>query len=109
MSAFKDYLKSDVKTVFLNPEEFGEEHDVNGKTVVCLIDTDELDQASIYSDARRLEGVFSDTKTLYVALEDLGKIPVRGQILSIDGSLHLVRSVSDEHGMLAVKIEEHEQ
>ncbi len=34
---FKELLRRDVKTVFLNPAEFGEEHLVNGKPMLIII------------------------------------------------------------------------
>ena len=43
---FKELLRQDVKTVFLNPAEFGEEHTVNGKTMLIIIDDNELDRKS---------------------------------------------------------------
>ena len=39
---FKELLRQDVKTVFLNPAEGGEEHTVNGKTMLIIIDDNEL-------------------------------------------------------------------
>ena len=40
MSAFKDAVSKDVKAVFLNLDEFANEHTLNGKTVVCVVDKD---------------------------------------------------------------------
>lgn len=42
MKTFKDVLRSDIKSVFLNFEEFGEEHEINGETVLIIIDENEL-------------------------------------------------------------------
>ena len=39
---FKELLRQDVKNVFLNPAEFGEEHTVNGKRMQIIIDDNEL-------------------------------------------------------------------
>lgn len=41
---FKELLKQDVSAVFLNPEEFGETHVVNGKEMVIVIDNYELSE-----------------------------------------------------------------
>lgn len=42
VKTFKDVLRSDIKSVFLNFEEFGEEHEINGETVLIIIDENEL-------------------------------------------------------------------
>ena len=39
---FKEILRKDIEQVFLNPEEFGEEHIVNGKPMMIMIDDNEL-------------------------------------------------------------------
>ena len=36
--SFKDVLKDDIRSVFLNFAEFGEEHKINGETVLVIID-----------------------------------------------------------------------
>ena len=36
MSAFKDMVAKD-RDIFLNLEELGEEHDVSGSTITCLL------------------------------------------------------------------------
>ena len=42
VKSFKDVLKSDIKQVFLNFEEFGEIHKINGQEVLLIIDENEL-------------------------------------------------------------------
>lgn len=42
MSAFKDVLQKDNALVFLNPNEFGEEHMVGKKRMVISIDNNEM-------------------------------------------------------------------
>ena len=38
MSAFKDFVAADVKNVFINPEEFAEEHEIGHELVPCILD-----------------------------------------------------------------------
>jgi len=42
---FKQLLKADVHNIFLNPEEFGERHRVNGKIMVIVLDDMEIRSA----------------------------------------------------------------
>ena len=103
MSAFKDAVANDVTSVFLNVNEFADVHEVQGIRVHCVIDEDLVREA----DAS-LEGVFINALTIYLREGDIDT-PVEGSILSVDGSMHLVRSVSNEGGMLVIVAEANEQ
>ena len=100
MSAFKDAIKNDVKTVFINQDEFAEIHSVNGADVSCIIDKD----ITAGRDGREVnfEGVFVNTLTIYVSSTDMDPRPVEGEILYLDGETYIVRNVSDEDGILAI-------
>ncbi len=104
MSRFKAAVQNDIKAVFLNLEEFGERHTLNGVEVQCVIDKD-LTQD--FGDSKII-GVFTNLLTIYVDYADI-IAPVEGEILSVDGSLHLVKSVSEEGGMLVIVAEANEQ
>lgn len=104
MSRFKAAVQNDIKAVFLNLEEFGEWHTLNEVKVQCVIDRN-LTQD--YSDSHIL-GVLVNILTIYVDSSDM-PTPVEGEILSVDGSLHLVKSVSEEGGMLVIVAEANEQ
>lgn len=107
MSAFKDAVATDVDAVFLNADEFADFHDIDGETVRCMIDKNIINETSD-TQAYPLEGVFVNTLTIYVRTGDI-LTPVEGQILSVDDSMHIVRSVSEEMGMLVIVAEANEQ
>ena len=103
MSRFRDALERDVHRVFFNEEEFAERHILGDDGLVpCILDT-EVIAAGTYGSR---EGVLSNTLTVYVPTEYLSVIPVTGQPFSVDGSLHIVRSVSVEMGVLVIVCEE---
>ncbi len=104
MSRFRAAVQKDIKAVFLNLEEFGEWHTLNGVKVQCVIDKNLTQE---FGDSR-IVGVFVNILTIYVDSSDI-QTPVEGEILSIDGSLHLVKSVSEEGGMLVIVAEANEQ
>lgn len=106
MKSFKEMLADDVKAVFLNANEFSDYHDLNGERVLCQIDKNIVEDSG--AGAHPLEAVFVNTLTIYVAAGDIDK-PVEGQILSVDDSMHIVRSVSDEMGVLVIVAEANEQ
>lgn len=109
MSAFKDAVAADVKNVFINLDEFAEPHDINGETVDCVMDKNITAGNPLDTTGNPLEGVFANTLTIYVATKDLPAAPVEGELLRVDGSLHIVRNVSDEMGVLVITAEASEQ
>lgn len=42
MSDFKDMVQADIKEIFLNFDEFGEIHTINGEEVLIIVDENEL-------------------------------------------------------------------
>lgn len=107
MSAFKEAVHKDVKKTFINFDEFAYRHDLNGKEILCIIDKDITSETEARN--RDIEGVFLNTLTIYVESSDLQHRPVQGELLKVDGSFHLVKSVSDEDGILAIVCVENEQ
>ena len=41
--SFKAILRDDAKKTFLNLEEFADEHEINGRTMPALVDSNELE------------------------------------------------------------------
>ena len=108
MSAFKDAVAKDIKSVFINIDEFADEHDLNGKKVRCVVDKDVIDGAK-GTVANPLYGVFLNAITIYVDAKDIDRKPVEGEILRLDKKPHIVRNVSDEGGVLVILVEVHDQ
>lgn len=103
MSGFKNAVKKDVKSVFINHDEFAESHTIDGVSVVCIVDKDITDGR----DGREInfEGVFLNTLTIYVSTADIENRPVEGQYIDFDGETYHVLNVSDEDGILAIIVE----
>lgn len=105
MSAFKDAVAADIKGVFINSDEFAETHNLNGKSVLCVVDKNSI----VEGRDGKIEGVFLNSLSIHVSKDDLDSIPIEGEWLSIDGSFHIVRSVSEEMGVLVILAEANEQ
>ena len=101
MSWFKDMVREDAEEVFLNAEEFAEKHKINGKKVVCIVDTDISDNAKLAS----LLGVYDNSVVIYVKEGTLPEPKVKSR-LNLDGSLHQVTKTMIEDGMLVIVAEE---
>ena len=95
MSAFKDFVAADVQNVFINLDEFAEEHEIGHEVVPCILD-------KIITQAH------DNQLTIYVEV-GLIETPVEGAPLNVDGSLHLVKSVSNEGGVLVIVTEANDQ
>lgn len=107
MSAFKDAVAADVTHVFINADEFADWHDIDGVRLCCVIDQD---VTQTYSNAmgNSIEGVFKNTVQIHVRAVDMER-PVEGELIRVDGSLHLVESVSDEMGVYVITATENRQ
>lgn len=99
MSRFKDMVARDALTVFMNMEEFAEVHDINGRRLRCIIDTNEADTApSLY------EGVYTLLTTVYVLSSEI-RAPAVDEVFTIDNVMFVVKHVSDEDGLIVIKAE----
>lgn len=99
MSRFKDMVARDALTVFMNMEEFAEVHEINGRRLRCIIDTNEADTApSLY------EGVYTLLTTVYVLSSEI-RAPAADEVFTIDNVMFVVKHVSDEDGLIVIKAE----
>lgn len=106
-SPFKQAVAADVTNTFLNLAEFADWHDIDGVSMKCLVDTD-VTQAYSGASQNPIEGVFHNTVRIYVRSMDMER-PVEGELLRLDGSLHLVEAVSDEMGVYVITATENRQ
>ena len=97
---FKDILSTD-RAIFMNPEEFGEVHNVGGRSMTILIDDNEMierEKRQTGAQAYR-QGVYNSTLLFYVKAELFGKLPAVGRQLLFDGSRYTVIDAVDEDGI----------
>ncbi|MFR2108261.1 MAG: hypothetical protein ACLS41_11370 [Gallintestinimicrobium sp.] len=52
MSDFKDMVQADIKEIFLNFDEFGEIHTINGEEVLIIVDENELTEREKRTQAK---------------------------------------------------------
>ena len=103
-SPFKKAVERDVNDVFINPDEFAEEHVINGDKGRCILD-------KIINEAHSEEsyvGVFVNQLTIYVKTGDI-LTPAEGDLIQVDGSNHIVQSVSEEMGVLVIVADANKQ
>ncbi|QQE75716.1 hypothetical protein KDJ56_07195 [Brevibacillus composti] len=106
MTAFRDFLETDIST-FLNPSEFGDIRNVDGKDITVVIDEDLTEErprqpSELYYSA---DGVYKKRIVLYVRSVDFGPRPNIEDKIRVDGQLYLVTDCSEQMGILAITME----
>lgn len=102
--SFKELLRQDVKTVFLNPAEFGEEHTVNGKQMQIIIDDNELTEREKRIKSN-MDGIYKKQTLIYVSALDYGPLPGIGKPVKIDGVTFIVTDSINEGGVYSLHLE----
>lgn len=105
MSAFKDAVAADIKSTFINALEFADTHNIDGTDVLCVVDSDILQERSSKAASEYAEGVFRAQILVYIAKEDLPVRPVYGEVIRLDGDLYLVQECIENMGVLEITIE----
>ena len=102
--SFKDAIKEDAKRIFMNPEEFGEPHTVNGTSMSVIIDNNEmLERETRYKLMD--EGLYKKQILIYVNREDFGSLPAVGSAITVDSGRYRVVDAISESGIHSITLE----
>lgn len=100
---FKKCLADDLN-VFFNPEEFGEEHDLNGTKCLAVIEglttTGQITRSTVNFAAVHGKTVIVHTKTAEVP-----EVPEKGTIFTLDGDIYQIADSADDCGLLTIMLE----
>ena len=99
MSAFQDIVRRDRDAIF-NMEIFGEEHNIDGRTVVCIID----DKTNRDRKGGAEFVIAQSTVFLFARSEDL---PIRrepGEELRLDGIPYTIETWDEDMGVASVSL-----
>ena len=101
---FKEIVHKDIKQVFLNGYEFGEEHEINGK--VCTVVFDDIENVEREKRMQsHMDGVFARQKFLFIAADDFGPLPAQNAAVNVDGKRYLVMDATEESGLYGITLE----
>lgn len=104
---FKDMIASDIGAVFLNPQEFGEEHEVNGEKVMILLDDNALEEHNIASLDK--QSAKSDI-LFYIDSKFFGPhIPRASKQMKFNGRNYRIDDVKEDVGILSIKLSRPEE
>lgn len=102
--SFKTLIQRDIKQTFINPEEFGELHLVNGKRMHIILD----DLENVEREKRmksHMDGIYARQIFFYVSAEDFGALPGQGKLVTLDGKTYTVVDATSETGVYAITLE----
>ncbi|MEB9897645.1 hypothetical protein P4K96_30000, partial [Bacillus cereus] len=108
MKSFNDYLADDL-SIFINPDEMGEMAVVDGMELRVTITHNSIDERKRLISRGgydgQPQGLYHVTLTMYVRLSDLGYVPVRGDLMVINGREYTVIGAGEEKGLVTVRLE----
>lgn len=96
----KDDIKKDIQNVFMNEEEFAEQHEFDGDLVTCIVDDDLLKQNKLKSET------YKGTKMIHVPKCQLKGVPIPyGDFVTFDGRSYTVTDVDNNAGMVTITLD----
>lgn len=107
---FKDFALSDIGAVFFNGGEHAEEHNVDGRDVLVVLEKDDVRDHSAHWEAGAKQnfdtGLYNRNIILYIRVEDYGPKPKQGKLLTLDKKLtYLIQKCSEEGGVYRMTME----
>lgn len=105
---FKDFLVEDLD-VFFNPEEFADNHELEGDEILCVVVDGNSQNDSGYTKDHEYasQEVFKIFKTVYVKKEDFF-VPRVGSVLTLDGEEFYVEEAGDKGGIVRILLSANE-
>ena len=101
---FKEQIKADVGTVFLNNDEFSDIHTINGKQISVIVDNSELIQRAKITGTAATDGIYSDSILIFVSVAEFPKRPNIGSMLNLDGRDYKVINCTAEGGVYSIEL-----
>lgn len=100
----KELMAADVQETFLNPEEFGEIHMVNGLEMLIIMDGNEMiEREKRVKDYA--EGTFRKQILFFVSAEEFGALPAIGREITVDRKKYRVTDAVSESGIYSISAE----
>ena len=101
---FKETIRSDVGTVFMNTDEFAAIHKINNREIPVLIDHNELIERE-KKEKSNMDGIYNRTTLIFVKARDYGALPPVGSAVLLDGITYKVTDSMNEDGVYSIHLE----
>ncbi len=103
--SFKSMIANDIDKVFLNDEDFAEEHTVEGATIKCVGNSDASDKIK---DGRILGQIEADV-ILFGAASDLPRERGPESLINVDGKELIVIKWAESMGLVEIALRQNRQ
>lgn len=98
---FKETVQSDLSDVFFNTDEFAEFHNIGGRDLLIIPDSDMLEERKIKS----AYGTYQGDILFHIRKAEFGTKPAIGQVLSYDGDKrYRVSSCEETDGIFTITL-----
>lgn len=101
--SFKDQIKQDLSDIFLNLDEFADLHQIEGKEVPVVIDSDIMAKLSKIGD-NRIHGMDEADMVIMGKASDLPENLDPGRLLNLDGREVIVVTTTSEMGLVQIAV-----
>lgn len=107
---FKEEVASDIVSIFLNLEEFGDTHTIGKKETICVIDEERF-QNKQRNRTKSLEndGLFIEGMTLFIEKSFFKYPPHSGEKILVDGVRYLVEETKEDMGLLEIDLTRYDE
>ena len=95
---FKEQLQRDIEEVFLNLDEFAEIHNIEGKKIPVVMDTDQMDKNV------QILGLIEADMLIMGKENDFPANLEPGRMLNVDGREMILAKVSRKQGIVEVAL-----
>lgn len=99
---FKERIRQDIDTVFLNLEEFAELHRIEGKEIPIVIDNNELTKLK----QGQILGLVDADMLIFGRCVDFPDDMNPGRLLNVDGREMIVTNTGVDMGMIEVALKQ---
>ncbi|KON13288.1 hypothetical protein FC831_12385 [Clostridium botulinum] len=96
--SFKDIVQNDINSVFINIDEFGENHYIDGVVKTVLVDNETLKERN----QKEYDGIIQADLLYFIKSKDLVKKIKVGELQRFDGAVYTVFDVKYDSGIYEV-------
>lgn len=106
---FKDTLEADISNVFFDIDEMGEEHELEGETLIIVVDGSNLEGMRGYGNDQlsASQEVYIHFVTIFVKSIDF-YVPTVGSQLTLDNQYYFVEESHDDSGIIKIVLSANE-
>lgn len=101
---FRDFLEGDIDIVFLNADEFAEEHDLNGTIAKAVVQAPTARESFLSNGSHANDSLQGVSVFVHCKLQDIPEIPAQGNVFRLDSDIYVVNSAVEEDGLVSIEL-----